>query len=279
MKKLLIPALTLVLALILLIACGEATAEKAFINEYDYVGELHNEGLEYVFGELEKLKEKNNLDEENAIKCVKESTIDYVKSISSDIDENKCRAIMDHVYDDVVYSINFTKTISDTTIISDSTLYDSLSENQVILLQELKQIMYNDELKLEDIVNFEKDVELSLNEDEREIIYAFTSVARHSYQYWSESIDEWYHLLSDEEITLGKSTGFWGYLGEVGWKDAIGCVDGAIAGAGLGAIIGSIVPGPGTAAGALAGAGPGAVTGAIGASANKVLTDLYNRLK
>ena len=242
MKKLLIPALTLVLALILLIACGEATVEKAFINEYDYVGELHNEGLDYVLLELESaIEERVNITDSEKNVIINEAVKEFSASKNCSYDFS-----IDHVYS-IVSSITQDGNSLNKVLSEEINYQDSLTNNQNQLISEFFEI-YNESVSYESFISsindFEVEADNILMDEEKEAIFSMTSVAEHSANYWQENMDKWEAILSEANTGLNKRSADWGQWRSFIISDLTG------------ALIGSIVLGP-------AGAIPYAIVGSV----------------
>lgn len=165
--------------------------------EYNEVGKLHNEGLEYIFEEIKaqgieytknpRLKGSSFM--ENKDEFVKQATLDFCNQ------QEKLRKNIDVCKSTLKNSISLKS--SDTEDFSPA-VQQLLDEMTSVLGREFKG---NDLSRLKeqlDVIN-RKAVE-TLSETDAAVIYCATSTGYSSYQYWIDNYKKWYFALNYPEI-------------------------------------------------------------------------------
>lgn len=188
------------------------------------VGEVHNASLDYVLTQFKKANLKSSSNEEALI----DSVISYTKSYlitnegiaSSEIDE-----IIDLI---------------------------GIKSGELDISQLLSSMTDNDfKNMLTDIIDiFDSEIPLSYSELDNALnlieisatmsnyyseILAIASVARYSYIYWEQELDNWIFLFNSNKKSINVDPRFWDIIG----ADAQGAVGGAICGGIAGALIGA----------------------------------------
>jgi len=165
--------------------------------EYNEVGVLHNEGLEYIFEEIKALgieytknpKLKSRPFMENKDEFIKQATLDF---------GNQHEKLREH-------SDMFTHALKDIPSLKSSGIADHslavqqlLNEITAVLEQELKENELS-RLKIKlDVIN--QKAATTLSETDAAIIYCATNTSYYSYQYWQENYKKWYFALNYPEI-------------------------------------------------------------------------------
>ncbi|MEA2077612.1 MAG: hypothetical protein U9O95_06295 [Candidatus Marinimicrobia bacterium] len=239
MKKLFIPMAVLVIGLVLFLACGEAGMEERssidqLRDQYSVVGIEHNEGLKYVYEKLASTPNISSLSYDEGLLLIENANKEFVASkYDIGINEVLCKQISDlfHTYKNK--EIFFAKSSFDEDLFNDPEITDSLSENQLALLNELDQILSEDldlSSKSYNIEELEERALLILSERERPPFYSATNVAKYSILYWTENYSMWESILTSNDSSLAKPTNFWGDLRDLAGADAFGAVVGALGG-------------------------------------------------
>lgn len=165
--------------------------------EYNEVGVLHNEGLEYIFEEIKALgieytknpKLKSRPFMENKDEFIKQATLDFC---------NQHEKLREH-------SGTLTHTLKDIPSLKSSGIANHslavqqlLNEIMSVLGQEFKENEFS-RLKTQlDVINQKAATKLS--ETDAAVIYCTTSTGYHSYQYWMNNHKKWYFALNYPEI-------------------------------------------------------------------------------
>ena len=243
MKKLVIPVVVLVIGLVLFLSCGEAGMEESKnVNEYDFMGKWHNAGLDTVYLKLESvIHEKGSITNEERETLIYRAIKDFSQS-KYNINDVTFGEIY-HVAEEITKNRNsLLKTLTEEMDYS-----DSLTNNQYQLSSEFFEI-FDESTSCESFILSINDFEIYagtiLLDDEKELIFSMTSVAKYSTEYWDENISKWEDLLGDDNTLLHKTQASWGQ-----WRQFI-------LGDLTGALIGSVIAGP-------VGALPCAISGSV----------------
>lgn len=252
-------------------------------NYMDYLGEWHNDALDYIYT-YHSAEIASNLSYAEIAEGMaawmhqRQDIIVTAQDLESELI---------HVYDTTQIYVNYSKAI----------LYDSLDLNatqinymnqafnifSVVLTPSQDTLTYLEDL-MDAFFDFEDDVltDNTLDSSQKAIILITSSVLRHSFYYWNSHIDYLYDITSlstNDNLKTKKVNpkllGFWDdawdAISFVAESDAVGAVAGG-AGAAVGAFVLNVAPGAGQVAygGAIAG---GAVAGGVGNS----IVDSYNK--
>ena len=222
-------------------------------NPYDYVGNYHNDALDYIINS-NNINELENEIEENRVNAIctlieEYQLNNYSTSVNNPISENS--GLLD--ISDNAYAIYY-----------DDTEYDlsNFTEEFNSYLAELTSIMnhtsYSMSEKIIQFQNTEQDILMSpLNNDvEQAILLVSISVAKSSYAYWMNFMANYGFKNTNESPGAAIAN-----------SDIAGAISGAIAGGIIGGLGGSWAPGPGTITGAISGAVIGGAWGAVTSSA------------
>lgn len=166
--------------------------------EYNEVGVLHNEGLEYIFEEIKAYgieytqtpRLKSHPFMQNKDEFIKQATLDFCNQ------HEKLRKHVDIIASFIEEDVLSLKSTSVEHL--DPIVQHLLDEITSILSQEFKN---NDIAQLKvrlDLIN-QKAAEI-LSETDAPIIYCATSTSYYSYQYWQENYGKWYFALNYPEI-------------------------------------------------------------------------------
>ncbi|MDR0681673.1 MAG: hypothetical protein LBG15_07500, partial [Dysgonamonadaceae bacterium] len=186
-------------------SCSDSTTEIEQVpnldipEEFNEVGKLHNEGLEYVFNELKvaaieytknpQLKGHTFL--ENHDEFVRQATLKFCqhnKKMQSHFD--LCENVLNN---------NNILLKSGTTNINNPIIAQLLDETKVLIRENIKK--KNDlsllKVQLDAINNKAANI---LSEQDAIVIYCATSIGYASYQYWTENYRKWYFAIHYPEI-------------------------------------------------------------------------------
>lgn len=188
------------------------------------VGKVHNASLDFVLIQLKQDNFKSNANEQ----ALKDSVISYTKSylISNE-----------GVTESEITEINEMIGIASDTLDISQLLSSVTDDNYRNMLTDIIDI-FNSETplsysELDNVLNLiELDAVASSYYNE---ILAITSVARYSYIYWEQEMDNWVFLFNGNNKSVNVDPRFWDILG----ADAQGAVGGAIGGGLVGALIGA----------------------------------------
>ncbi|MCE5204771.1 MAG: hypothetical protein LLF80_01505 [Porphyromonadaceae bacterium] len=165
--------------------------------EYNEVGVLHNEGLEYIFAEIraegieyaKNPRLKNRPFMENKDEFIKQATLDFC---------NQHEKIREH-------SNIFTHALKDTPSLKSSGV-DNFSPAVQQMLDEMTSVL-KQEFKKNELPQLKARLEAinqkattTLTESDAAIIYCATSTGYSSYHYWMNNYKKWYFALNYPEI-------------------------------------------------------------------------------
>jgi|CZCB01.1.fsa_nt_gi hypothetical protein len=166
--------------------------------EYNEVGVLHNEGLEYIFEEIKaygieytknpRLKSRPFL--ENKDEFITQATLDFCnqhEKLQKHIDI--CKSVLENNIP--LKSLNNTLTISPAS-------QQLLNEITSVLGHEFTKKELPQLKKQLDVIN--QKAASTLSDTEAAVIYCATSTGYHSYQYWMNNHKKWYFALNYPEI-------------------------------------------------------------------------------
>ena len=245
-------------------------------NEFNYVGVEHNQGLSYIYDELNTFvttKSEKSLSIDNLFDLVKtyangfylnSQATQALLSKSTEISEAQIEATLAY------YKTQSEQEIDNSSFIDSCLTYGNISQAQKSLLFELLNGMdtaedLDDIIALVDYINTEAANTFSDPVD-LVIIYCATSVAKNSSEYWLLHLNDWVDMF-DQNTTKEDSDWDWRSTAK---SDVTGAVGGAVGGAIAGAAAGGV--------GALPGAGIGAVAGAVGGSAADAVGQLFEKI-
>ena len=282
--------------------------------EYNEVGKLHNQGLDFTFRKMKK--ESIALMQENENSSLKSTkTLDY-KSLAHQGTLEFCKTnkkLKDN-YQICKNALNFSQSRLKSAGLKSISIND-LSQSQVELITQIsetigKKYSKNDLDKLKMNLNeINQSAAMNLTKEEAAVIYSATSTAYNSYQYWMKNYKKWYFALNYPEIlekykeeelnnlqlkngsltlksanwyddTWDSVENWWDNTSdelENWWEeDGEEITDSDIEGAIGGALGGAYAGSAAGGVGALPGAAGGAVIGGLGASAGKAVTQMWN---
>jgi hypothetical protein len=168
--------------------------------EFNEVGKLHNQGLDFNFG---KIKEATIafMQEKEASSFKSAKTIDY-RMIAHEGTLEFCKTIKyKNNYSIYEYALNYSKPILKSTGLKSMDVCD-LSALQAALINQISEILEkkysdNDIDKLKsDLNNINQAAAMNLTKEEAAVIYCATSLAYNSYQYWMKNYKKWYYTLN-----------------------------------------------------------------------------------
>ena len=271
MKKLIFIATILIAVIITigLISCAKTNITEnnnettELVNPYNYMGETHNEGLDYILEGIQNLSNSG----------VNASFDEFSIQVSNSYNEFCVNNIEGYDGISISYKCNFAE-MSSVFLNSRGTLLDSiianseLSEKQKEYLEKIPALFvdFDEYTELSDSLNtlsslVQADTELS--EEEKLITLGSYSVALSSYEYWVSNFDEWINVINTAlDLELDANDFTEDEIRNIALSDVAGGLGGGIGGAIWGALVGPA----GAGAGAVIGGGSGLVTGAIGGS-------------
>jgi hypothetical protein len=242
MKKLFIPMVVPVIGLVLFLACGEAGMEeqKLTSSDFEFIGQDHNEGMEYVFETLNATSNITSLSYEEGLSIIEVANREFIISKYNISDSEALREQISNIYASIGNNQEYlAKKSSDESFFSNSKIEDYLSENQLIFFNELDLILFEDQdisSLLNDIEELEERVLTLLTEEEKVLIYSATNVAKYSAVYWSKNYSNWENIFTENDSSLAKSMNFWRDLGSIAGWDVLGGVVGILGGLATGGV-------------------------------------------
>jgi hypothetical protein len=243
---------------------NEIISSKEFINPYEYVGEMHNEGLVFVIEKIKDVK-ASNIDIQDlcnlttAFMLSKEEFGVDIKSSNKFADFESC--IKQNIQ-------NGYKSLDTCSIFKNGTKANKL----YLKLDNLfNKIDIKDTIEyFKAIKKFEYEIWISnISESEKAGLLLMSSVGRHSFSFWKENLSKYFSINLEES----KNEDFSAVLLEILKADMIGSFLGFVAGAIIGAIGGTLImPGVGSITAAFLEGMQSAVWGAILGSIWQVLS-------
>lgn len=251
--------LTSLLITAILFSCQSIFDQESKVsnNPQDYIGQLHNEGMDYILNEIIKLPKTKSGTKFFDIQYIKKATISFMKK-----KELLNKQITKSTYNDTFLdSLNF----------SDAPI-SNLQKDYLIRLIDILTVPKEADIKTvtNNIIELENEILQNNNLGENECfpILCGCSVARYSAIYWNKNLEKWrVNILginkSQQKTITTKSgdpeEGFWDGVWDIAKEDAIGAALGALGGAGIGGI----------------GAGPGAIGGGCIASGTEAAHKIF----
>ena len=262
-----------------IISCSEKNVEpKDLKAEFEKSAELHTEVMERIYSALTA---EQSLSKDKLLNITETVTLKFISDNNSafqnmgeaaDICESERKRL--EVYK-MAASNQFKLDGEVDFLYATIKEYEShLTEGQIELLLKVHNTLLSSNDPEIIVTNLReiKDIDcLALPPEERNYIYAATTIGIESIIYWSENLDDWYYVVSSNDADLmAKNAQLKGWFN---WKD-VGNEDisGAIGGAVGGAIVGSVAGG----VGAVPGAAAGCVAGGIGSSATSAVRQLID---
>ena len=231
----------LVLIGTVLFSCQSIFDEESKVsnNPQDYIGQLHNEGMDYILDEITQLPKTKSGIRPVDISYIKQATISFMKK--KELLNNKITKSTDNY--NLPDSINF----------SDVTM-TNIQKDYLIRLIDILSVPKEADFKkiTNNIIEFENEIlqNEAISDNESFPISCWCSVARYSAIYWTENLEKWKVEIigiknSQQKIITTKSgdpeEGFWDGVWDIAKEDAIGAALGALGGAGIGGV--GAVPG------------------------------------
>ena len=252
-------------------------SDNEIIATFSKIGELHNEGLSYIFNELKNeygstySGGNSEQDHDKLIEKINQLSVYYV---------NKCMSVKNIDLQEILKTTTFNNHIKDyygkNLVEEMETIKPTLklTPEFIASMNSLNNIMNKAPSKAEYDKFMIDNIASITNIDEKIKFVACTSTAYHSLLYWSTELNNWqlffnpqrklYKLLSAD---ASDSTG-----NKIGKADVAGIITGGISGCiygGIGAT--AIMPVIGTISGCAAFGAIGALTGGLGNSARAVV--------
>jgi len=223
-------------------------------SEFEESAKLHNEAMDYI---LNSLKNKKGVDSELLFQKVERLSNEFIQANINSF--NKLKNPSKTMVDECNRLLLFRKSTSSNEDYLPYTIdkYNNyLTERQKGLLYKINDIVYskNSVDVVVEKLKYVKDVDcLELWTEERNVIYAATTIGIESAIYWNKHLNEWIAVVTNESTAKSlKSTKGWFEWSSISKSDISGAIGGAIGGALVGAAVGGV------------GAGPGAIAGFVG---------------
>lgn len=243
----------------------DISALKAdMVSKYKVVGENHNRNLSLIFQDIKEKNiiistKKNFVNDFNAslIKVLTNSNISSEYNIpQSEVLELANNSYQAQFYQNKSNSSNYEQ--------------DSLSNELKDILERLIAISNNKELTIteeQELIDFLDDEAVINLKDERElnIYFGASSVAKYSFEYWKNNIDQWAILLNEVNLNKNKTA----YKNDPSDHEMLDGVVGADVGGAVGGALVASVTGP-------VGWVAGALIGSSGASSAKFAENAWN---
>mgnify|MGYP006076124753 CR=1 FL=1 len=223
------------------------------INEFEYIGQQHNDGLDFVYDKLLTLKNDDSkvYSKEEVIELTNQYTIEYYEYIKGDNSFNEAHDIINDSY----YNMQ--------TLDQLYNRYENLSSGLTSALNNLDIIISNQNLGLNEIVTKIKELELQANDNlsssDKIVFFSASTIARYTMNYWNSNSNKWKELFNFETES---------WYGDAGGADVVGG-----AAAAVGAAVVNVVIGAGTVA-----YGAAIIGGGVGSSAYSAIMSFWNWL-
>jgi len=232
---------------------------KEFVNPMEFVGVLHNQGIDYILENYKHSESPVSL-EDQVIKLANSFISSYqdnelVYNSTFDYDELGIMVLEDLEKKRISFEIDFSNKFGRKSLDFYNALLDIISEN----INSASQL-YAKVNELETEINYS-----SLSDENKYVLLTACSVGRHSYNYWDE-------FLKTNNLSFSVKGDL---IEELLNVDIKGSIIGAIGGAIIGAIYGSVIlPGAGTITAAIAEGIHGGIYGAVLSSAFRLLEEI-----
>jgi|GEM_PF-3001290 len=188
------------------IELDELSSKNLKISDFEYVGELHNQGLANSYSEIKGLVNSGHkISKENKQKLLqvqKEITMNFVseQDFEQDIIVVTKQQIEIGADDFVMFNQSVSRT-SQSNIIPDSLLLGISDEAQDMIFR-IFEIMEDEDLDTASlnsrIHSIEQEAISSLEIDEQFVVLSTSSVAKHTLVYWNENHEDWLNLLDGD---------------------------------------------------------------------------------
>jgi hypothetical protein len=197
--------------------------------DYNEIGVIHNQGLEYAFESLKAVHSKGVSSKEEYFNIIGESTVTFTEERFSDLSPEQMNKVKTTILDarkslsELTHSFKKGDPELYTEIIESA---DTLmTENQKKFSDELFRLLLNKTSSIKVIQNgldsLENVIELTCSEIEKQILLSAISIARHSSNYWNDNYLKW-----ENELNPSKSLNL--EADPVNWK-VVGAADVAYA--------------------------------------------------
>lgn len=207
----------------------ENTKQTLTIEDFKFVGEEHNNGLDYIFENLKLLNQnkgnKSTLENIELTILIKRFAIEFIESKnSSSIVNLEARKGIDLIHR--IKTENQSKSSNSALNLYPDSLKANFSTGLIILLDELDLVMKNENINLIEAVESIEKIERKesidkLSDMEKMIIFSTCSMAKSSLSYWNENYDKWKILFGNNQKS------WWPDWEEIALSDAGGAVIGA----------------------------------------------------
>ncbi len=250
MKKLLLTLLTL--SSIAFASCkSNVETTKSHTLDYEMVGELHNEGLDFI---LEEIKSQP-------------TTKNGVREISRQFIDNAIEKFLNNNNINTGYESVITRSASELNE-SVAELSDSTAK---IYYAKIQKVFYSSEFSnskdaIEHIEAIEEEIKLNCTGSDLSALLCGASVAKNTLIYWEKNTAKWVEAITGANTRV-LTRAEWSWK-EFGGQDVSGAVAGAVVGAGVGSLAGG--------AGAVPGAIVGGLTGGVANSAEYAVKQIWD---
>jgi hypothetical protein len=244
-------------------SAGTEIQDDEFVNPFEFVGDIHNEGLAFVIKNAD-LKKGNNLTIQDVCGLTSMFMISNTNYNFLNYDSEKYKELGEKL------SVNLLERKMDPT--ASRLLQEGTKENQYLIKirSVFNSINFNDTIaSFKRIMKLEKEIWASaITEKEKDILLIMSAVGKHSFSYWKRNLTEF------KDYSGSKNDKDWQTIKiELLQADMEGALCGLIAGGIYGGIVGSaLLPGVGTITAAI-------VEGVQGASYGAVINSCWTAFK
>ncbi len=239
---------------------NQVIQDEKFVNPYEYIGVLHNEGLDYALN-IAGSKIGSEISIEDISGLATSFILSNPKSNFMNYNSENYKELAELFLSEMNEGYN--KHILEYPILQEGTI-----SNQYLF--KLREVFHNIDF-IDSVQSFiqikrlEKEIWTSqISEEDKTILLCMSSVGKNSYSYWKKNLTKYIKLDS-------KSEDFWKVALEIVEADFEGGLAGFIVGAIIGGVGGTLImPGVGTVTAAFLEGMQGAVYGAIVGSLLKV---------
>jgi len=189
--------------------------------DYDKIGIMHNQGLDYAFKTLKAAKEKGCLSKstnEDYIDQLYKSTISYIDVNFSDLTDKEIQEVKNSLLKTKETIIELSSSSSK----GNEYLYQSIMKKAESLMTDKQKEISNKILSImsenSDIDRIfskmalvENEINQTCSEEEKPCLLAMLSVAKHSSEYWNQNLSNWITEFGTSKDTPKLS---WALVGE-----------------------------------------------------------------
>jgi len=205
MKKSIIIATFLVAVIVIvgLISCSKSNITEnnnetsEFVNPYSFIGEKHNDGLDYVLQSIKTFNKSNELSKNDFADYVSERYYEFCVNNIENYETMSDLGILSYEQISDLLIPNSRTTFLDSIIAN-----ADISDKQRQYLEKIAStiIDFSNTYELQDsldVLNLNIRNDQDLADEEKIILFGASSISICSYEYWSENIEEWVNTLNE----------------------------------------------------------------------------------